>query len=59
MSLTKLQFTFRLHSNDYAKIKKIAKNENRSIANMIETLVKQKIRQYENKIGEIKITGED
>lgn len=59
MAIIKLRFTFRLNPNENVKIKKIAENENRSMANMIETLVKQKIHQYEKKNGEIMITDED
>ena len=47
MAVIKSQFTLRLNLDDHAKIKKIAETENRSMTNMIETLVKQKIQQYE------------
>ena len=40
MSVIKSQFTLRLDLIDHAKIKKIAKEENRSMTNMIETLIK-------------------
>ena len=40
MAVIKSQFTLRLNLADHAKIKKIAEEENRSITNMIETLVK-------------------
>lgn len=59
MAIIKLRFTFRLNPDENVKIKKIAENENRSTANMIETLVKQKIHQYEKENGEITITDED
>lgn len=59
MAIIKLRFTFRLNPDKNVKIKKIAENENRSMANMIETLVKQKIHQYEKENGEIMITDED
>lgn len=59
MAVIKTRFTLRLNIADHAKIKKIAKTENRSMTNMIETLVKQKIQQYENKNGEIILTDED
>ncbi len=59
MAIIKLRFTFRLNPDENVKIKKIAENENRSMANMIETLVKQKIHQYEKENGEIMITDED
>ncbi|MCM1269493.1 MAG: hypothetical protein NC247_02550 [Ruminococcus flavefaciens] len=59
MAIIKLRFTFRLNPDENVKIKKIAENENRSMTNMIETLVKQKIHQYEKENGEIMITDED
>lgn len=59
MPVIKSQFTLRLHVSDHAKIKKIAEIENRSLTNMIETLVKQRIREYEQENGEIILTDED
>lgn len=59
MAVMKSQFTLRLNLTDHAKIKKIADSENRSMTNMIETLVKQRIQQYERENGEIILTDED
>lgn len=59
MAVVKSQFTLRLNLIDHAKIKQIAETENRSMTNMIETLVKQKIQQYERENGEIEITEQD
>lgn len=59
MSVIRSQFTLRLDPADYAKIKKISKSENRSMANMIETLVKIKIKQYEDENGEMILSDED
>ena len=59
MSSLRAQFTLRLNLVDHAKIRKIAKEQNRSITNMIETLVKQEIKRYESENGEIKLTDED
>lgn len=59
MANIKTQFTLRLCLTEHAKIKKIAENENRSMTNMIETLVKQKINIYEKEHGEIELTDED
>ena len=59
MAVIKTQFTLRLNPTDHAKIKKIAEMENRSMTNMIETLVKQKIQQYESQTGEIALSEED
>lgn len=59
MAVIKSQFTLRLNLVDHAKIKKIAESENRSMTNMIDTLIKQKIRQYEKENGEIEVSDED
>lgn len=59
MAVLKTQFTLRLNLTDHAKIKKIAEEENRSITNMIETLVKNEIKRYEAQNGEINVTDED
>lgn len=59
MAILKTQFTLRLRLHDYAKIKAIACKENRSVTNMIETLVKQKIQQYEKENGEIPLNNDD
>lgn len=59
MSVIKSQFTLRLDLIDHAKIKKIAKEENRSMTNMIETLIKQEIKRYEKNNGEIILNDYD
>lgn len=59
MAVIKSHFTLRLNLTDHAKIKKIVKMKNRSMANMIETLVKHKIQQYKKENGEIKVTDAD
>lgn len=59
MAVIKTSFTLRLNMDDHAKIKKISEKENRSMSNMIETLVKQKIHLYEAENGEIILTDED
>ena len=59
MAVLKTQFTLRLNLTDHAKIKKIAEEENRSITNMIETLVKNEIKRYEAQNGEINVTDEE
>lgn len=59
MAVIKTQFTLRLHLEDHAKIKKIAETENRSMSNMIETLIKEKIKEYETENGEIAVSEED
>lgn len=59
MAALRAQFTLRLNLADHAKIRKIAEEQNRSITNMIETLVKQEIKRYESENGEIKLTDED
>ena len=59
MQSLKAQFTFRLDVVDHAKIKKIAAQENRSMTNMIETLVKKEIARYESQNGTITLTDEE
>lgn len=59
MAIIKTSFTLRLNLIDHAKIKKIAESQNRSMTNMIETLVKEKIKEYEKENGEMKLTDED
>ena len=54
----KTQFTLRLNLVDHAKIKKIGEEDNRSITNMIETLVKHEIKRYESENGEIEVIDE-
>ena len=44
MAVIKTSFTLRLNLIDHAKVRKIAEEENRSMTNMIETLVKEKIK---------------
>ncbi len=58
MAVTKQQFTIRLDLADYDRIKQIAEEENRSVANMVETLVKKEIRRYEETTGKIPSTRE-
>jgi hypothetical protein len=59
MAILKTRFTLRLDLEDHAKIKKIAEKQNRSMTNMIETVIKQTINKYEEENGEIKLTEED
>lgn len=59
MAIIKTSFKLRLNLIDHAKIKKIAESQNRSMSNMIETLVKEKIKEYEKENGEIELTDED
>ena len=59
MAPIKTSSTLRLNLIDHAKIKKIAESQNRSMTNMIETLVKEKIKEYEKENGEIELTDED
>lgn len=59
MAVIKTQFTLRLSVMDYAKLKKIAEHENRSVTNMVDTLVKKEIARYEAEHGEIPVTDED
>ena len=57
MAVIKTQFTLRLSLESHAKLKKIAMEEERSMTNMIEYLVK--IARYERENGPIELTEED
>lgn len=59
MAVIRPPFSLRLNEIDFVKIKKIAAMENRSMNNMIETLIKRTINQYESENGEIEVTDED
>lgn len=59
MPVIKSQFTLRLDLEVHAKIKKIAGEETRSMTNMIEHLVRQKIKSYEAAHGPIELTDAD
>ncbi len=59
MPIVKTQFTLRLDPVNHAKIKKLADKENRSMTNMIETLIIREIKQYEKENGSIDITEDD
>ncbi|MGN0655473.1 MAG: hypothetical protein ACI4KR_01645 [Ruminiclostridium sp.] len=59
MAIIKSRFTLRLNLIDHAKISKIAESEDRSLNNMISTLIKKEIQRYEKENGEIPITDED
>ncbi|MGN0618433.1 MAG: hypothetical protein ACI4J7_05365 [Ruminiclostridium sp.] len=59
MAIIKSRFTLRLNLIDHAKISKIAESEDRSLNNMISTLIKKEIQRYEKENGEITITDED
>lgn len=52
-------FTLRLFDDDYEKMKIIASNDGRSMANYIERLVKSDIASYEAEHGEITIEEEN
>ena len=59
MAVVKIQFSLRIDSEVYGKLKKIAKKDTRSVSNLIESLIMQKIYDFENKNGEIKLTNEE
>ena len=44
-----------IDTETYEKIKKIAEKENRSMSNLLETLTKKFVQQYETENGEIKV----
>ena len=59
MAVIKTQFTLRLTMIDHAKIKIISDRNNRSMTNMIETLIKKEISRYEDENGVITITDDE
>lgn len=59
MAVVKTQFTLRLDLEIHAKIKKIAEGGNRSMSNMITTLIKKEIRRFETNNGKISLSDED
>ncbi len=59
MAVIKTQFTMRLDIKTQAKLQKIAQLENRSMTNMIDTLIKREIERYEEAHGEIQLTDDD
>ena len=59
MAVVKAQITVRLGVEVYAKMKRVAENESRSMTNMIEYLLKKHIDAYEKENGKIELTDED
>ena len=59
MAVIRTQFTLRLELEVHIKVSKIAKKESRSMANMIEYLLKKQIETYEKENGKIELTDED
>lgn len=59
MPVMKAQFPLRLGLVDRAKIKKISDEENRSMTNMVEMLIKKEIKRYESVNGEIILTDDN
>lgn len=55
MPSNKPQLKAVIEQEEYNKFKAIAEAENRSISNLLQTLVKDKIKQYESEHGNIKI----
>lgn len=55
MPSNKPQLKAVINEEDYNKFKAIAEAENRSVSNLLQTLVKDKIKEYENEHGNIKI----
>ena len=49
MGITKPQFTFRLDEDLIAKIRAYAKEENRSLPNYVETVLKAHVKEKEDK----------
>ena len=58
MPSTKPQVKAIVEQHEYEKFKYIAEQENRSVSNLIQTLVKEKIQNYEKEHGTIQINNE-
>lgn len=59
MAVIRTQFSLRLDPIVYAKLKKIAKEDNRSVSNLIDYIIKQCINEYESKNGDIVLSEKD
>lgn len=59
MAIVKIQFSLRIDPEIYAKLKKIAKKDTRSVSNLIDNLIMRKIDDYEAQNGEIILREED
>ena len=59
MAVVKSQFTLRLKPEVQGKIQYIAKKENRSLSNMIECSILDKIQKYEQEQGEIILNDDE
>lgn len=59
MAVIRTQFSLRLDPIVYAKLKKIAKEDNRSVSNLIDYIIKQYINEYESKNGDIVLSEKD
>ena len=59
MAVIKSQFTLRLNVEPQAKMRYIAKTQNRSLTNMIECIILDKIKEYESEHGVIILTEEE
>jgi hypothetical protein len=59
MPTNKAPFTFHMNEKHLKKIKIIAKEETRSLSNMLEHLCKQHIARYEQEHGEIKFSEDE
>ena len=53
MAISKIQTGLRIDEITYSKLKTICENENRSINNLVEYVVKQYLADYEEKNGPI------
>lgn len=58
MATSKKVFTLRLQDEVFEKIEYLAKQEHRSVTNLIEYVLLQYIKQYQNKNGDIEIDKE-
>jgi len=58
MATSKKVFTLRLQDEVFEKIEYLVKQEHRSVTNLIEYVLLQYIKQYQNKNGDIEIDKE-
>lgn len=59
MAVIKTQMSMLLKPIKLAKIRKIAEEDSRTVANMIEYIIKREIKSYELENGEIELTEEE
>lgn len=59
MAVIKISYSLRIEPFVYAKLKKIAKKESRSISNLINYIIMKEIDIYEREMGKIELSEEE